>query len=136
MHNVRTLPILFGVFAPLVALAALLHVSSSVLRRRGTDLAVLRAIGLTPRQAGACVAWQSTILGAIGLLIGAPLGFVVGRTAWRAVAEHTPMIAVIPGATAALLLLLPCVLLAANLAGAPSAWRVARSSAVERLRAD
>jgi predicted lysophospholipase L1 biosynthesis ABC-type transport system permease subunit len=136
MHNVRSLPILFGVFAPLVALAALLHVSSSVLRRRGTDVAVLRAIGLTPRQAGACVAWQSTILAVIGLVVGAPLGFIAGRSAWRVVAEHTPIVLVIPSLSAALLLVVPAALLAANVAGARPAWRVARSSPVEQLRAD
>jgi ABC-type lipoprotein release transport system permease subunit len=136
MHNVRSLPILFGVFAPLVALAALLHVSSSVLRRRGTDIAVLRAIGLTPRQAAACVAWQSTVLAAIGLVVGAPLGFIAGRTAWRVVAEHTPIVTVIPSLSVALLVIVPAALLAANLAGARPAWRVARSSPVEQLRAD
>jgi predicted lysophospholipase L1 biosynthesis ABC-type transport system permease subunit len=136
MHNVRSLPILFGIFAPLVALAALLHVSSSVLRRRGTDLAVLRAIGLTPRQAGACVAWQSTILAALGLVVGAPLGFIAGRSAWRAVAEHTPIVTVIPSLSLALVVVIPAPHVAANVAGARPAWRVARSSPGERLRAD
>jgi hypothetical protein len=136
MHNVRALPLLFGVFAPLVALAGLLHVSSSVLRRRGTDLAILRVLGLTPRQAGACIAWQSTLLATIGIVVGAPLGFVVGRTTWRVVAEHTPMLAVIPTLTLSLALVLPLVLIAANLAGARPAWRIARSSPGEALRAD
>jgi hypothetical protein len=136
MHNVRTLPLLFGVFAPLIALAALLHVSSSVLRRRGTDLAVLRVLGLTPRQAGACIAWQSTVLATIGIVVGAPLGFVVGRTTWRIVAERTPMLAVIPTWTLSLALLVPLVIVAANLAGAPPAWRISRSSPGETLRAD
>jgi hypothetical protein len=136
MRNVRSLPILFGVFAPLVALAGLLHVSSSVLRRRGGDLAVLRAIGLTPRQAGACVAWQTTLLATIGLVVGAPAGYIIGRAMWLVVAEHTPMLAVVPTLTVPILLIAPAVLLAANLAGARPAWRVSHASAVEQLRAD
>jgi ABC-type lipoprotein release transport system permease subunit len=136
MRNVRSLPILFGVFAPLVALAGLLHVSSSVLRRRGGDLAVLRAIGLTPRQAGSCVAWQTTLLATIGLVVGAPAGYIVGRATWLVVAEHTPMLAVVPTLTVPILLIAPAVLLAANLAGARPAWRVSHASAVEQLRAD
>jgi hypothetical protein len=136
MRNVRSLPILFGVFAPLVALAGLLHVSSSVLRRRGGDLAVLRAIGLTPRQAGSCVAWQTTLLAAIGLVVGAPAGYILGRTTWRIVAEHTPMLAVVPTLTIPILLVAPAVMLAANIAGARPAWRVSHDSTVEQLRAD
>jgi hypothetical protein len=136
MRNVRTLPLLFGVFAPLVALAALLHVSSSAVRRRGTELAILRTLGLTPRQAGACVAWQSTVLAMIGILVGAPVGYAVGRVAWRAVAENTPMLAVIPSPILGLALVLPVTVLAANLAGARPAWRASRTSPAAHLRVD
>jgi ABC-type lipoprotein release transport system permease subunit len=114
----------------------LLHVSSSALRRRGGELAILRTLGLTPRQAGACVAWQSTVLATIGLVVGAPAGYVVGRVAWRTVAEHTPMLTVIPSPVLALALVLPATLLAANLAGARPAWRASRSSPAEHLRVD
>ncbi len=136
MRNVRSLPILFAVFAPLVALGALLHVTSSVLRQRGADLAILRTLGLTPFQTGTCLVWQATLLAVIGLIVGIPLGVAIGRGTWQLVAEHIPIVQVTAVAAVPLLLLLPAAIIAANVVTLRPAWRTSRLSAADALRAD
>jgi ABC-type lipoprotein release transport system permease subunit len=107
-----------------------------VLRRRRHDLAVLRVLGLTRLQTRACLAWQATTLAVVGLLIGVPLGVVIGRLIWRSVAEQTPMVYVPPTSALALLLALPAALLVANLLVAAPAQRAARLRPAEVLRTE
>jgi hypothetical protein len=136
LHRTRPLPLLFAAFALVVATGALLHISSTVVRRRRHDLAVLRAIGLTRRQARACVAWQATTLAAIGLVVGVPLGVAIGRLIWRTVAEETPMVYVQPAAALAVLLAVPTALVVANLLGALPAQRAAQVRPAHVLRTE
>jgi ABC-type lipoprotein release transport system permease subunit len=136
LRNTRPLPLLFAAFAFALAVGALLHVTSTVLRRRRRDLAVLRVLGLTRGQTRACLAWQATTLAVIGLVIGVPLGVIVGRVAWRAVADETPMVYVPPTAALALLLAVPAALLVANLIAALPGERAARLHPAEVLRTE
>jgi hypothetical protein len=136
LRNVRALPQLFAVFSLVLAVGALAHVSSSVLRRRRGELAVLRSLGFTPRQARACLAWQATTLAAVGLVIGVPLGVALGRVTWRLVAEATPMVYVEPLALLALVVVVPAALLIANLLAAVPGHRAARLRPAEVLRTE
>jgi putative ABC transport system permease protein len=54
----------------------------SAVRRQRRELAVLKALGFTPRDVGATVAWQAITTVAVGLLIGIPAGVVLGRATW------------------------------------------------------
>ena len=120
----------------MLAVGALLHVSSTVLRRRRRDLAVLRALGFTRRQSRACLGWQATTLAAIGLLVGVPLGVILGRMVWRAVADQTPMIYVPPTAVLALVVAVPAALVVANLLAALPGHRAAHLRPAEVLRTE
>jgi MacB-like periplasmic core domain/FtsX-like permease family len=51
-------------------------------RRRRRDLALLKALGLTQRQLASCVAWQSTVAAAAGIVAGIPAGVALGRWLW------------------------------------------------------
>jgi hypothetical protein len=51
-------------------------------RRRRSDLALLKALGFTQRQLAATVAWQSSIAVLIGTFVGVPTGIVLGRSLW------------------------------------------------------
>ena len=62
-------------------LALGLTLTASV-RRRRRDLALLKALGFTRGQLSAAIAWQSTVAAVIGVLVGTPLGIVVGRQLW------------------------------------------------------
>jgi hypothetical protein len=136
LRNVRALPLLFAVFLLALAIGALTHVTSSVLRRRRGELAVLRSLGFTPRQVRACLAWQATTLAVIGLAVGVPLGIALGRSVWRLVTEATPMVYVEPVAVLALLVVGPAALLIANLLAAVPGHRAAHLRPGEVLRTE
>jgi hypothetical protein len=61
------------------------------------------------------VAWQATTFGALALVIGIPLGVIVGRWGWNVFADHLGVVpeAVVP--TATVLLIVPATILVANL---------------------
>jgi ABC-type lipoprotein release transport system permease subunit len=51
-------------------------------RRRRRELALLKTFGFVRRQLAAAVAWQSSIALLIGVVIGLPIGNVLGRILW------------------------------------------------------
>ncbi len=87
LEQVDDLPIILGGLLALLAVVAVAHVVAVAVRRRRHDLAVLRAIGFVRHDVRATIAYQATILGIVGLLVGIPLGVVVGRIAWSVVAD-------------------------------------------------
>ncbi|HVL04530.1 MAG TPA: ABC transporter permease [Acidimicrobiales bacterium] len=136
LRNVRQLPTALAVFLVLLGVGALAHVLATTVRRRGHDLAVLRALGFRPLQAAACVSWQAVTVSAVALLIGIPLGIAAGRWSWRWVADSTPLVYVPPVAATVALLAVPAALVLANLISALPARRAARLRPAEVLRAE
>ena len=134
LQNVRPLPLLFAVFTTVLAVGTVAHVSASVVRRRGSELAVLRALGMSGRGIRAALGWQATTLSVIGLLVGVPIGVALGRVSWRVVADHTPLVFSPPLAVAALLVVAPVTILLANLIAGYPGWRAARLRPAEQLR--
>ena len=98
--------------------------------------AVLRALGLTPRQAAACVLWQAAIIAAVALVVGVPLGLMIGRQMWRVLADSLSFVYVAPIAGLVLLALVPIVL---AVVGALALWPArgaAHLSTAEVLRTE
>lgn len=124
--SVRQLPLLLGGFLALLAVGAVGHALATAVRRRRHDVAVLRALGLTRRQARLTVVVQASLLAGVGLLFGVPLGLALGRTVWRVVADNTPVFYVAPLAVLALALIAPAALLLVNLLAAWPGHRAAR----------
>ena len=73
------LPAVLAVFLAVIAVVVLAHSLVLTVRRRSADLAVLRVIGLTPRQVAASVGVMAATLTAIGLVVGPLLGLAIGR---------------------------------------------------------
>jgi ABC-type lipoprotein release transport system permease subunit len=136
LKNVRSLPRVLAFFLAFLGIAAVGHVLVTAVRRRRHDLAILRAVGFRPIQAAACIGWQATTVGVIGLVIGIPLGIVAGRLAWRWVADNTPLLYVGPIAVAAVLLIVPLTIVIANLLAALPARRAARIRPAAVLRTE
>lgn len=136
LSNVRTLPVALAIFLAVLGLAALGHVLVSAVRRRRQDLAVLRALGFRPRQAAACISWQATTVGLVGLLIGVPLGIAAGRLGWHWIADRTPLLFVGPVALAAVLLAIPLTIVLANVLAILPARRAARVRPARVLRTE
>ena len=136
LREVRSLPIALAIFLVLLALAALGHALVTAVQRRRRDLAVLRALGLRPRQSAACIAWLATTVGLVGIALGIPLGIVAGRLSWHWIAERTPLLYVAPLATIAVIVIAPGTLVVANFLAALPARRAARLHTAEVLRTE
>lgn len=136
LGGVRNVPPALGAFLALLAVGAVGHALASTVRRRRHDLAVLRALGLTRRQARATVAWQATTLALVGLALGVPLGVAAGRLLWQAVAEQTPVVYVPPLAVLALVVVPPVAVATCNAIAAWPGHLAARLRPAESLRTE
>jgi hypothetical protein len=116
--QVRVLPVFLAGFLALLAVGAVGHALATAVRRRRHDIAVLRALGMTRWQSRLVVVVQASVLAAVGLVVGVPLGVAIGRLLWQVVADYTPLQYVPPAALVALALVVPAVLLVANLLAA------------------
>jgi ABC-type lipoprotein release transport system permease subunit len=125
LEELQRLPLFLAGFLALLAVAAVGHALATAVRRRRHDLAVLRALGVTRWQSAATVLVQATLLALVGLAAGVPLGFALGRTLWRSVADTTPIEYVPPFAVWALALIAPVALLSAILLAAWPSHRAA-----------
>jgi ABC-type antimicrobial peptide transport system permease subunit len=105
-------------------------------RRRRRDFALLKTLGFTRRQLAAAVAWQSTVITIIGLVIGIPVGIAVGRWLWLAFAHELSAVPdpTVPAGSIALAGLAALVL--ANLVAALPGLAAARTPAALLLRAE
>jgi ABC-type lipoprotein release transport system permease subunit len=133
---VQPFPLALGAFLVLLATGAVGHAAASAVRRRRHDVAVLRALGMTPRQARTVIFTQGGVLAAVGLAFGVPLGVAAGRTLWRAVADYTPLQYVPPVAVWALVLVAPLTLLVAGLLATWPGQQAARLRLGHVLRAE
>ena len=132
----RGLPlILAGLFA-VVALATLVHVLVTSVRRHRRDLAILRTIGFRRRQIAATIAWQSTTMAVIALLIGVPLGFLVGRFTWALFADRLGVVSMPVEAWTSVAIVIPTVLILANLVAIGPALFARRTQPAQVLRAE
>jgi hypothetical protein len=136
LERTRTLPRWLGLFLALLACGALGHALVLAVRRRSGEIAVLRALGMTPGQSRGVIATQATVMMLVGVAFGLPLGLAFGRTLWRAVARYTPLEYVPPTAVDSLLLVALVALVAANLMAAIPALRAARLRVSTILRTE
>lgn len=105
-------------------------------RRRRRDLALLKTLGFTRGQLAAAVAWPSTVVAVVGLVIGVPLGIAFGRWLWLAFARELSAVPnpVVPAASVTLAIVGALIL--ANLVAALPGRQAARTPAAEVLRAE
>ena len=129
-------PVVLAFGLALGAIVALALTLAASVRRKRRDLALLRALGFTRRQLMATIAWQASVAGVVGVVLGVPMGIVLGRWLWTlfarniyAVPEPTvPVISVIIVAISALVL--------ANIVAALPGRSAARTSTAQVLRND
>ena len=136
IRDVAALPLALSAFLAVLAVGAVGHALSIAVRRRGHELAVLRALGLTRWQSRLAIGTQATLLAVIGLAFGIPLGIALGRILWRAAANILPLAYQPPVALLALLLIGPLALVAAYLLAAWPARRAARPRTAQFLRTE
>lgn len=124
-----------GLFAVLGAVG-LAYLSSASFRDARRDLAVLRVLGFTRRQAVTAVLVQAGAVGLGGSLLALPVGVALGRAAWRGVAEELG-VAVVPEASLiGTLGVVAGAVVVASLLAAPFAARSVARSPAQLLRAE
>jgi hypothetical protein len=136
LGQVKVLPVVLGVFLALLAIGAVGHALVTVVQRRIQDVAVLRVMGMTPRQCRLIVLTQGVVLALAGLLIGLPVGLVVGRLLWRTVASYTPVQYVPPIATVVMVVIVPAALVLTSVLGVWPGHRAAGLRVANALRAE
>ena len=99
-HSIVAIPAVLGASLAVGAALALGTTLVASVRRRRRDLAILKTLGLSGRQLGTVVAWQSTVTVAVGTVIGIPLGIILGHVLWNGFAEaiHAVPVTSIPPA--------------------------------------
>jgi hypothetical protein len=130
-------PLILGCVLAVFGVATLLHLLVVSVVRRRREMGLLKALGFVSMQVGATVLWQATTIALVGIVVGVPLGIVVGRAVWIAFATNlgvVPVVAV-PGLTIAALAL--GVMVVANaLAIVPAVTSARRRSAGQLLRTE
>ncbi|MEP7113968.1 MAG: FtsX-like permease family protein [Ilumatobacteraceae bacterium] len=85
----RVRPIPFALAAVLGALVLLTvaHVMMTSIRARRRDLAILRSLGAPRGWITRAVHWQATVFTLVPVVIGVPLGFIIGRIVFSSFAD-------------------------------------------------
>ena len=126
-------PLILGCVLATFGVATLLHLLVVSVVRRRREMGLLKALGFVNLQVGGTVLWQATTVALVGIVIGVPLGIVVGRLVWNAFATNLGVVpvAVVPGLT--IVVLTTGVLVAANVLAVIPAVTSARKRSVGQL---
>jgi hypothetical protein len=87
-RSIGSTPVILAAGLAVGAIIALALTLVASVRHRRRDLALLKALGFTPRQLTAIIAWQSTVTAVVGVIVGVPLGIVIGRQLWTVFARN------------------------------------------------
>jgi ABC-type antimicrobial peptide transport system permease subunit len=131
----RELPLRLSVLFAFAAFATLVHVLITSVRRRRRDLAILQTLGFRRRQVAATIAWQALTLAWISLLIGVPLGILLGRLGWAAFAYRLGVVSE-PVISPLSVIAIPVTLVAAFLVSVGPALVARRVRPAEVLKAE
>lgn len=136
LERVTAIPRALGVFLGGLAMVAVGYELVVAVRRRRGDLAVLKVLGLRPRQIASSVAWQATLIITLGIVVGVPVGLAGGVWSWSTVTsamglDNRPDVPL--GAMAAMIAIAVAV---ANVVALAPARRAARTSPATVLRVE
>ena len=127
-------PLIFGAMLALFGAATLLHLLVVSVSRRRREVGLLKVLGFVNGQVVSTVAWQAMTLALAGIVIGVPLGIVVGRAVWHAFANNLGAVPVSVVPIWLVGLLAAGVLVVANLIAVAPAMVATRSKPRDLLR--
>jgi hypothetical protein len=135
-RSVGSTPVILAVGLAVGAILALGLTLASSVRRRRRDLAMLKTLGFTRRQLAAVVAWQSTTTALVGVVVGIPVGIVVGRELWTLFARSINAVPVPTVPVWSVLIVGVGTLVFANIVATLPGRSAARTPAALALRAE
>jgi ABC-type antimicrobial peptide transport system permease subunit len=121
-----------GLAAGAVVALGLTLVSS--VRQRRRDLALLRTLGFSRRQLMATIAWQASVAGVTGAVIGVPLGVVLGRWLWTLFARNIYAVPQPTVSVVSIVIVAVSALVLANVVAAVPGRIAAKTSTAQVLR--
>ncbi len=127
-------PLIFGAILALFGAATLLHLLVVSVARRRREVGLLKVVGFVNGQVASTVAWQATTLAVAGIVVGVPLGIVVGQAVWRQFANNLGAVPVSVVPIGLIGLLVVGVLLGANLIAVAPALVATRSKPRDLLQ--
>ena len=128
-------PVILATGLAIGATAALALTLIASVRRRRRELALLKTLGFTTRQLAVTIAWQASVIAVIAVIIGVPVGIIVGRQLWIVFARNINAVPQ-PSVPTSLLLVAVGALILANLVAAIPARNAARTPAAFVLRTE
>ncbi len=87
-RSIGATPVVLAAGLAAGAIVALGLTLAASVRRRRRDLALLKTLGFMQRQLASAVACQATVAAVTGIIVGVPLGIVVGRELWTLFARN------------------------------------------------
>jgi putative ABC transport system permease protein len=97
---------------------------------------VLQALGYRPRQVISTSLWQATTTAVVAVVVGVPIGMIVGRWVWMLLNRQLAAAADPTTPVAAVAVLAVAVLVLVNGLGLVPGWRASRRSPAMALKAE
>ncbi len=136
LDEIRKLPAILAALLAFLAIIAIGHALVTGTRRRRRDLALLKTLGFTRRQVETTIAWQATALAFVGLLVGVPAGWLVGRALWTRVEHNLGVVSPPAIGLLAIVLVVVATIVVANLIAYLPARAAARTQPATALSAE
>jgi ABC-type antimicrobial peptide transport system permease subunit len=134
--RIRQTPLVLALVLGFLGAGTLAYVLVTSIRRRRRDLAVLKTLGFVRRQISGAVAWQSSAIAAVALLLGLPIGIGLGRWVWALFANSVGVAGDPSVPLLVVLLIVPGALLLANVIAAGPGRSAAKIGAAAVLRSE
>lgn len=136
LDELHRIPLVLSlVLAGLVG-ATVAHALASAVWRRRRDLALLQTVGFTRGQVRQAVFTQATLIGVIALVVGLPVGVLIGRAIWTVFQDRLGTVAGVVVPWTVLGIVVVVVLALVNLVGLAPAFRLLRRHPAETLRSE
>jgi ABC-type lipoprotein release transport system permease subunit len=87
LARIRSVPFVLAWLVGALAVLTVVHVMVTSVRNRRREVAVLRSMGADGGWLTRAVHWQATTFSLAPLVLGAPLGLIVGRLLFQAFAD-------------------------------------------------
>jgi putative ABC transport system permease protein len=134
--RIQGTPVALAALLAVLAVLVVAYLLVTSVRRRRRDFAILKTLGFTRRQVSTAVAWQATTVAFVALVIGLPLGMLLGRFAWSTFATNLGAPSQVTTPVVAILATIALALLIANAIAAAPGFVAGRLHPAVVLRAD
>jgi ABC-type lipoprotein release transport system permease subunit len=134
--TLQSTPLLVAATLAAGALSGLVLALAALVRRTRRELALLKALGFERRQVISTVAWQASLVAAVGAVAGVPAGTALGRWLWTLFAERIDAVPAPIFPVADVVVVVVGTFVLANAFALLPGWNAARLPASLALRAE